>query len=313
VSFLNKFKITRNENDSRCCCVYINTMGVSIATTSNRFNSGSLPIESLYYAPFKQKPTSELINYLLDQAVKELHLSNVLTTSILSRELYRLILVDFPNNIPKGEEQEASKWLVKDLIDFPVDNLVSDLFILPQFNNNDHKAYVCVAKQHMLKVRQQQIISSTLMLTDMSIIDIALTKLTAHYPENKVNLVVSIMPAHSTLLITMNGNLCLKHDIDCTLNFSSDDTQINNLDALPAQIERFATYFLAQLNGTIDLNIVVIPILSYTDTIVNTLQNTFPYPVSTLNIDGVFSFKENTDKQMINNSLVALGGLINKR
>jgi MSHA biogenesis protein MshI len=311
-NFLSKFKPSKNQSEPRFCSIYIDKSGLSIAVTPNRFDPDCLPIDYLQTIPFEETPTSELINYLLDQCIKDHQLKGVATSCILSRELYRLILVDIPENIPKAELREASKWLVKDLIDFPIDNLASDIFLLPKYTNNDHKAYVCVAKKHMLKVRQQQIITSELQLVEMSIVDLALTSLTSQLPENQVHVLVSLMPSHSTLLITMNNSLCLKHDIDFTINLSGEGTQIEGLETLPGQIESFVSYFLAQLNQSYPIEIILLPTGKYNDVIMDKIHNTLPYPVKKIDISQLFSFPENTQQQDIDRCIVTLGGLLDK-
>lgn len=312
MSFLSKLKPSRSKDELRYCSVYINTTGLSIAVTSNRFNTDALPIEYVNYIPFEETPSSELINYLLDKCVEENDLKGIPTNCILSRELYRLILVDIPENIPQSELREASKWMVKDLIDFPTENLASDVFLLPKFNQNENHAYVCVAKKHMLKVRQQQIITSELYLQNMDIIDLALTALTSPFAQNQAHVIVSLSGSYSTLLMIMNGCLCLKHDIDFKVDLSSESNQIADISSLPQKVENFISYFLAQLTQNYSVNIFVQPVGKYTDLIIDSIHSNLPYPVAILTPSTLFTFPENTEPSTINDSIVALGGLLNK-
>jgi MSHA biogenesis protein MshI len=311
-NLITKFLRLKNDDEPRFCCIYIDKSGLSIALTDNRFSTGFITIDYLQYIPFEEAPTQELINFLLDQCVKEHNIKGVATSCILSRDLYRLILIDIPENVPKNELREATKWLIKDLIDFPMDNLASDVFLLPKFSQNDNNAYVCVAKKHMLKVRQQQIISSELALVEMSIIDLALAALTAQLPENQIHVLVSLLPSHSTLLLTMNHSLCLKHDIECTIDFSSENNQIKSLDTLPTQIGSFIKFFLAQLNQNYPVEIFVLPTGKYTEVIIDKIHSSLPYPVKQIDISKLFSFPPNTPQKDIDHCLVSLGGLWNK-
>ena len=311
-NLITQFLQSNNNDEPRFCCIYLDKSGLSIALTANRFNTAFLTIDYLQYIPFEEAPTQELINFLLDQCVKEHQLKGVSTSCILSRELYRLILIDLPENVPKNELREATKWMIKDLIDFPMDNLASDVFALPKLSQNDNKAYVCVAKKHMLKVRQQQIISSELALVEMSIIDLALTALTAQLPENQIHVLVSLLPSHSTLLLTMNNSLCLKHDIECTIDFSSENNQIQGLDTLPTQIKSFVGYFLAQLYQNYPVEIFVLPTGKYTEIIIDNIHSSLPYPVKKIDISKLFSLPQNTAQNEIDRCMVSLGGLLNK-
>ena len=206
--------------------------------------------------------------------------------------------------------RNATKWLVRDLIDFPLDDLASDTFPLPSSSNTENKGYVCVAKKHMLKVKQQQIISAELSLKNMSIIDLSLAALTAQLPENQVHILVSLMPSHSTLLATMNSQLCLKYDIDLTLGLSDDGNQMQKLDTLPSLIENFASYFLAQLNQNYAVKILILPFGIYTDDMIDKIDNALPYNTERFNLNGLLILPQNTDPNEVEHCLAALGGLI---
>jgi MSHA biogenesis protein MshI len=313
LGFLRKFKLIRDPHEYHFCCIYLDKQGLSIAVSNNQNSSNCLIIEYLNFIPFPENPTFEHINYLLDQYVKEHHLKDISTCCILDRELYRLILIDIPDNIPKGELREASKWLIKDLLDFPMDDLASDLFTLPKYAEHESKAYVCVTKKHMLKIRQQQIISAELNLKQMSILDLALTALTAHLTENTIYLLVSLLSSHSTLLLTMNGSLYLKHDLDNHIDFSNENRPLTDLDVLPKHIENFVNYFLAQLSQTFPVEILVLPTGHYTEIIVDEIQKSLSYPVKKIDINPLFSFPNNTSQKMIDDCFVSLGGLLNMR
>jgi hypothetical protein len=110
----------------------------------------------------------------------------------------------------------------------------------------------------------------------------------------------------------MNDNLCLKNDIDFTLDLSSENNQMQGLDTLPSQIENFASYFLAQLNQNYPVDILMLPCGKYTDVIIDKIHNTLPYPIKKIDVNSLFMFPEHTEQTKVDHCLTALGGLINK-
>jgi MSHA biogenesis protein MshI len=304
--------ISSKSKKTRFCSIYIDNFGFCLAVTPNRLSTESMTIDSLQYFPFEQPPTAELISFLLNQAVKEYHLQSVRTHCILSRDMYRLILIDVPSSIPKEELREAAKWLIKDLIDFPIDNLVCDAFILPKLSQAEDKAYVSVARKDILQVRQQQIVASELCPVEMSIIDLALTALLSTTQENQVHVLVSLESSQATLLITMNHNLCLKHHIECSFDSRSEHIPLTELDELSKKTQSFIKYFLAQVNEEQPIEVIVLPVGIHTELIIDTMKKSLPYPVKKIDISRLFHFSQSTTQQDIDHCIVALGGLLNK-
>ncbi|MDH3804051.1 MAG: hypothetical protein OEU90_01135 [Gammaproteobacteria bacterium] len=68
-------------------------------------------------------------------------------STVLSADAYQLQLVEIPN-VPEDEQLAAVRWRIKDLIDFPLDDAVVEMFEMPRQANpgNTPIAYAVVTK-----------------------------------------------------------------------------------------------------------------------------------------------------------------------
>ena len=283
---------------------------MSVVYCESSLDYSPLPISLIEHFPFTDKPTFELVSSELDAIVRNNNLKSIPTFCVLSRELYRLILIDIPDNIPKNELSEASKWIIKDLIDFPIDDLASDVFLLPKIEDQHSKGYVCIAKKHMLKIRQQQIISAEMDLIDMTINDLTLTYLTKNSMENCLTVIVSLSTSHSSLLLCMNQQLCLKHNIDLTINSSNNSLDPTLLTQLPNEIEKLISYYMSTLSQKPSIQILLLPQQKITNIVEDTIQSALPYPIKVLDINELFMVPTSLSPNIIEHSLPALGSLL---
>lgn len=79
--------------------------------------------------------------------VSRLDLHQTPVSAVLSADSYQLQLVEMPN-VPADEQLKAVRWRIKDLIDYPVEDAVIELFEMPRHANpgNTPIAYAVVTR-----------------------------------------------------------------------------------------------------------------------------------------------------------------------
>lgn len=98
--------------------------------------------------------------------VKQLPLSKV-----LGNATYQLQLVETPN-VPEEELRQALRWRVKELVDYPVDEALIDLFEVPSHANPGSKSIAYAVVCHEPGVQEQVVLPRSLGIHTMDVIDI---------------------------------------------------------------------------------------------------------------------------------------------
>jgi len=80
--------------------------------------------------------------------VSQMNLEQTPVSAVLSADAYQLQLVEIPN-VPADEQLAAVRWRIKDLIDYPVNEAVIELFEMPPHANpgNTPIAYAVVTRR----------------------------------------------------------------------------------------------------------------------------------------------------------------------
>lgn len=118
--------------------------------------------------------------------VQQHHLQGVQTTFILQAGQYRLIYLDAPK-VPHSELATASRFLVKDLIDFPLNDAVVDAFLVPVRPGQTEKIYVVVSNVSTLEKIVGMIDTAKLKLTCIDIPELALGNFISFLEQKKAS------------------------------------------------------------------------------------------------------------------------------
>lgn len=133
----------------------------------------------------KTKPSLQILNcqyFSGNLEAQQSHLSLFVTTNqlqnadcygVLSLEDYRLILIEKPK-VAENEMGEATKWLVKDLIDFPIEEAVIDFFPAPNRAGQAEKMYVVVARMQWLSLIADMVAKAGLNFKSLNVAALAL-------------------------------------------------------------------------------------------------------------------------------------------
>ena len=173
-------------------------------------------------------------------------LKNRRCTFLLQPTEYQLIQVDAPD-VPEGEARQAVRWVIKDRIDFPVDEATLDILNIP----SSRFTYVAVARNDLIRGYMERCLERCgVALEVIDIAEAAQRNIAALLEEDGHGLaVLSFNQSGGLLTFTLGGELYYSRQIDITsLQLQTDDKeQLSRLfDRLALEVQRSLDNFERQ-------------------------------------------------------------------
>lgn len=160
---------------------------------------------------------------------------------VLSDNKYRLMLLDAPK-VPEEEMKLALPWLVKDLIDLPIDQVGLDVFPLPFRQDNVDKVYVVISELSKLQETKQFIQSSGLVLDKINILELAMLPILKKLAGENIGLVY-LQNSDIHIMISGGGALYFTRRIG---SVSQLDSRVEK-DQLLLELQRSIDFCQVQL------------------------------------------------------------------
>lgn len=288
-------------------------------------NFDSQGIALAYQSQVQDKPQFDLCTYIqTDPGTDPVALlkgfveSNALTGAncniVLSPAEYRLVFLDAPS-LDESELGGAAKWLVKDFIDFPIEEAVVDAFPLPVRDGQPSKMYAVVAKLADIKHRIQLLSEAGLETQAIDIAELALRNIMSYLEEGtKETGLLLMQPDFHALIVTREKNICLSRNIETYINYSPEPDQgaeqEEALTKLSAEIERSVAYFQSHV-GRGDFNkIWISSLLPDQVKLMQLLSESLTVPMDLLDLNQYFTFPEKLEPKKQVRTLLAIGGAL---
>lgn len=225
----------------------------------------------------------------LTRLVADAGLKGAPANLVLSAADYNLFLVDAPP-VPAEEMASAVRWKIKDLLDFPAENAVLDVFELPADatrNRSSGMVYAAVAVRSRLEQLVAQVSQSGLTLEAITIPELALRNITSRFGDDHHGLAfLSLQSSGGILNITRQGQLYLTRRINLPVardtTFSEEGEGVQ--DRVVLEIQRSLDYFESQMAQDAVSRIVIAPHGGGTARTVASLTKALATPVTALDI-----------------------------
>ncbi|CAL7964131.1 MSHA biogenesis protein MshI [Gammaproteobacteria bacterium] len=216
-------------------CVQISKEGLSIALTKVK------PVLQILECKYFNGDL-EVQQNSLSSFVAHNQLQHANCHIVLSREDYRLILIEKPK-VDDNEIEESVHWLIKDLIDFPIEQAVVDFFPAPVQTGQSAKIYVVVVNLQWLNTVAGMVKEAGLNLEAVNIAALAIRNVISSLP----------IMGNSAIFLTQEGEyyyiLVVKDQLiylERKLEFSSQgETNVRIFDD-------FCNRLIAELQRSID-------------------------------------------------------------
>lgn len=137
-------------------------------------------------------------------------------TSVLPDHSYQVLLVEVPN-VPADEINAAARWQIKDLLDFPVDDTIVEMFELPTQSTADGKAmgYAVAARRNSIQEHIELLKSAGLSLDVIDIPELCMRNIATLLPQDSSGVAfLHFTQNHGILTITRRGVLYLLRRIE---------------------------------------------------------------------------------------------------
>ncbi len=137
-------------------------------------------------------------------------------TSVLPDGSYQLLLVEVPN-VPADEINSAARWQIKDLLDFPVENSVVELFEMPEQSTADRKsmAYAVATRRSSVQEHIELLQGAGFSLDVIDIPELCTRNIAIMLPQDASGVAfLYLTETHGILTVTRQGVLYLIRRIE---------------------------------------------------------------------------------------------------
>ncbi len=283
------------------CSIEISADGVALACLAN-----SAKITTCAFYPC-QRNDEQLRQCLIDAVLRN-NLEKAACSWVLHPSQYHLTLVDTPS-VPQFEYKDAVRWQVKDVVNYPLEDVTVDVFYSDEFEKRLRKIYVVVAQSSFLQNIVNIIQECDLQPTSIDVREFAIR-----------NLVTNLALANEPIGffdITDDGCLLVIVQVDCIrfvrhipAGFKKSET--DNCDELTAEIRRSFDYCTDELKQTIPAKFFMAPSSNNVDNIKQNLAEKLGKEIAVLDLQKIVSFANPIDLETQARCWVAIGGALRK-
>ncbi len=228
---------------------------------------------------------------------------------ILSEDYYTLSLIETPK-VPPSEVNESARWLIRDYIEYPVEDAVIDLFELPlpRITDSTTMSYVAIIHSKWIPEIEETVREAGLSLETIDIPELCLRNIV--YP--------AVQDNSSYMSIRFSGGIIkiasyIEQDILITrrMDFPVDDGQVitdQNLEDLLLDVQRSLDYCDSLFKADSPKTIIVSP-SEYDEVLVKEyLEHQLGITTNIIKIEEHVNFDIELTNTIERECLVAIGG-----
>lgn len=240
---------------------------------------------------------------VLNKFVQDKELMGLPCSYVMPKDAYSLNLVETPA-VETDEVPEAMRWVLRDLISFPIEEAVIDIFELPfpRARDNVKMLYATAIRKSLIPTIESLIQDSGLVLKYIDIPELALRNIVRLVPEdlNGVAL-VQVEVNGGKIILCKNGQICItrsfEHKLESLLNTTEDSSSSEKaLELLELEIQRSFDYLSSVFRQTLTNTIILAPGVMKQDLIQEALKNTLGADVSCLELSSLVTFEKPISK-----------------
>lgn len=244
---------------------------------------------ALFYPYAQMEPA-----VLLARIHKELQTKRYECSNLLSQGEYQLLSVEAPS-VPTEELKTAVRWLLKDMLDYHVDDATIDVLDIPVDKNAPARKammYVVAARNQLIAQRQALFESTQIALKVIDIPELAQRNIAALIaPAERGIALLTFDQGGSLLTVVFNGELYLARRLDINLsqlNVADTELQNNLFEKITLELQRTFDHMDRQYNFINLAKLVLAPGTTEMAVLSAYLTNNLYIPVETLDLAEVF-------------------------
>lgn len=249
---------------------------------------------------------------LLQDWLKKTGLSSALAVFSLSVDDYQMLQVA-PPEVPDNELRDAVRWQIRDLIDFPIEEAVVDVFQVPRDTQREgaRTAYVVVARQNLLRQKVALLKDTKLKLQAIDIPELVLRNIGNLLPHADRGTALLYFGSDSgQMVICREGKLCLAR----TINIGAEALRPgapywqDMVDSAALEIQRSLDFFDSNFSQPAINSLTLAPLGFPTADLMASLGDALGMPVQTLDIEQLLDCQIQPDR--LEQCLLAIGAAL---
>lgn len=253
----------------------------------------------------------------LSTLVNEHELKGLPCNLVLTSDQYQIFQTDKPP-VEDGELAEAIRWKVKDLIDYPLTDAITDVFDFPEDATRGRGSLINVvsARKVLLQENIKLITEAGLDLKSIDIAELSLRNISTRYDETGNGLALLFMrPGFGMILVTKGDTVYFSRRFDFSLDaLKNTATQEATVQQLALEVQRSLDYYESQMGQVPPKELLLVgPDSSFP--LANMLSQNVAVRVSNLEFAPLFGDENNDSKggETLIDCFSAMGAALRER
>lgn len=229
---------------------------------------------------------------------------------------YQLLQVEAPD-VPAEEMSSAVRWRIKNLLDYPVNEAIVDVFHMPEQSNAAHKAmlYAVSASTEKVQAQATRVNSSGFNLEVIDIPELCIRNVAGLLPQDTQGVAfLHFAPDYGILTVTRGGLLHLVRRIEfgrsSLESLQGDDFASRELmSGISLEIRRSLDYYESHYDQRQISELVLGPGLAV-DAVGNVLTEELGLNVHSLDLNDYFDMEQPLEPADQGNCLLAVGAAL---
>lgn len=236
--------------------------------------------------------------------------------SVLAGSSYQLLLVEVPK-VPADEVNSAVRWHIKDLLEFPVDDAVIELFDMPELSTTEQKpmAYAVATQRSNIESHIETLRSAGISSDVIDIPELCIRNLATLLPQDAEGVgFLHFTQDHGILTVTRQGVLYLIRRIEksrVAISAASEDDFARSeiVSGIVLEIQRSLDYYESHFDRR-PLNQLVLAPGSDIGGLGDSLKEQLSLTISGLDLNNVFELQTPASQAEQGDCLVAIGAAL---
>ncbi len=247
----------------------------------------------------------------LTQFVTDNSLQGVLCSYVLEVGEYSLNLFDAPA-VPKEEVHRAVRWLLRENINFPIEDAIIDTFELPfaRAKDNGKMLYAVAIRKELISKIENLIAPTGLVLSVIDIPELVLKNVVNRHPQQlKGCAFIQLSPTYGKLILCREEQICITRSFELKLEELGQDQEQDSriLEALALEVQRSFDYINSVFRQNIPNIIILAPTGVNKEVVQNFLKSNLGAEVYCLKMAEHFTFEKPLKEEEEAEYLLAAG------
>ncbi|EKD45547.1 MAG: hypothetical protein ACD_69C00241G0003, partial [uncultured bacterium] len=262
------------------------------------------------YQNTEQSGNNNQLKENLEKIVSQYNLKKTLCNWVLHPDYYRITLINIPN-VPQSEYKKAVRWQIKDIVDYPLEDVAVDIFYPDELEKVLKKIYVVVAKASFLQNIVNTIQDCDLYPMAVDVREFAIRNLISNLAtQNETVGLLNIVDESCLMVLVKQNNIRFVRRIPVGLK----NIKNNDYNELIAELQRSFNYCQTELKQEAPVKLFMAPKIDI-DLNKNMAQNigkSLNKEISILDLQKIMSFKTTITQQIESSCWIAAGGALRK-